>query len=196
MRYLKVYDLLPGLDLSSELQEMLPLLPGWRRGKALSYRFEIDRFLSAKSFLMIEDLLREHFGLASCPEFLYGIHGKPYLGEYPDIHFNISHCKKGIACAVSDNPVGVDIEEIQYDAGLAGRVLNAEEFSSVRLSDEPDVRFAELWTCKEGLLKLSGEGIAVNLANVLSSATDISFETRINRELGYVVSLAFSEKNQ
>ena len=39
--------------------------------------------------------------------------GKPYIKNYPDYHFNISHSNGAVAIAFSDYPVGVDIEKIR-----------------------------------------------------------------------------------
>lgn len=37
----------------------------------------------------------------------YGCYGKPYLRDYPNAQFNISHSGQFVACAVSDRPIGV-----------------------------------------------------------------------------------------
>lgn len=185
--------MLPDSISHEEVAKLLSLLPEWRLRKALSYRFDIDRYLCAGSFLLLEKMLRENFGMDHCPEFSYGEHGKPYLKECPGIHFNISHCRKGIACVVADRPVGVDIEEMQYDALLAQTVLNPEECSAVEMSDNPEVKFTECWTRKESFLKLTGEGIQDNLRDVLSETGDVSFKTGYNRAAGYVFSTAFSK---
>ena len=139
---------------------------------------------------MLEDILRESFDLDKCPEFSYESHGKPYLRDCPDIFFNISHCRRGIACAVMDKPVGIDIEEIQFDEGLAKVIFNPEELGAVRSADEPAVKFTEIWTRKESFLKLTGEGLRDNLKDVLSDANEVAFTTEINQSTGYIYSTA------
>lgn len=191
---IQIFDIPNGFDAASELKKLLPLLPQWRLQKALSYRQNIDRFLCAKSFLMLEDMLRENFGLAHCPEFLYGSHGKPYFSDYPGIFFNISHCHRGIVCAVMDKPVGIDIEEIQFDEDLAKVIFNPEELEAVRSADEPEVKFTEFWTRKESFLKLTGEGLRDNLKDVLSDANEATISTGINRSAGYILSVAIWEE--
>lgn len=187
---IQIFDIPDGLDASAELVRLLPVLPQWRLDKAMSYRFDIDRFLCAKSFLMLDNMLRENFGLAECPEFSYDSHGKPCFRDYPGIFFNISHCHKGIACAVMDKPVGIDIEEIQYDADLAKVILSPGELEAVRSADEPAVKFTELWTRKESFLKLTGEGLRDDMKNVLSGVEGIVFAAEINRSAGYIYSTA------
>ena len=39
-------------------------------------------------------------------------YGKPYLSEHPDFYFNISHSGEYVLCAIDNNPIGVDIEEV------------------------------------------------------------------------------------
>lgn len=190
----QIFDIPNGFDAASELKELLPLLPQWRRQKTLSYRQNIDRFLCAKSFLMLEDMLRENFGLAHCPEFSYDSHGKPYFSDYPGIFFNISHCQRGIVCAVMDKPVGIDIEEILFDEDLAKVIFNPEELEAVRSADEPEVKFTEFWTRKESFLKLTGEGLRDNLKDVLSDANEATISTGINRSVGYIHSVAIWEE--
>ncbi len=43
----------------------------------------------------------------------YGQHGKPYLRNHPEIHFNISHCEGLAVCVFSDTETGVDVERIR-----------------------------------------------------------------------------------
>ncbi len=187
---IQIFDIPDGFDTTEELEKLLPRLPQWRLQKVLSYRQVIDRFLCAKSFLMLENMLREHFGLTGCPEFSYDSHGKPCFRDYPGIFFNISHCHRGIACAVMDKPVGIDIEEIQFNEDLAKVIFNPEELEAVRSADEPAVKFTEFWTRKESFLKLTGEGLRDNLKDVLSDANEANISTGINRPVGYVYSTA------
>mgnify|MGYP003312990571 CR=1 FL=1 len=187
---IQIFNIPNGFDTSGELKKILPHIPQWRLRNVLYYRQDIDKFLCAKSFLMLEDMLRENFGLAECPEFSYESHGKPFFQNYPEIFFNISHCRRGIACAVMDKPVGIDIEEIQYDEDLAKVIFNSEELEAVRSADEPAVKFTELWTRKESFLKLTGEGLRDDMQDVLSGIDEVFFTTRIICPAGYVYSTA------
>lgn len=186
----RVYHIPEDADISSAVPDMLARLPLWRREKALSFRYDIDRFLCAKSFLVLEEMLRARYGIEHCPEFSYERNGKPYIREYPGIFFNISHCRRGIAVVVADRPVGVDIEEINYDATLAGVILNQEELSAVRAAENADVKFTTFWTLKESFLKLTGEGIKDDMKNVLSEADGVRFTTEVRRSDGFVFSSA------
>lgn len=187
---IQIFNIAEDFDATAEFRAIMPYVPKWRLDKAMLYRYDIDRFLCAKSFLMLEGMLRESIGLAKCPEFSYDSRGKPYFRDYPDTFFNISHCHRGIACAVMNKPVGIDIEEIQYDEHLAKVILNPEELESVRNADEPMVKFTELWTRKESFLKLTGEGLRDDMKNILSEAEKVNFTTEVSQSEGYVLSLA------
>lgn len=156
----------------------------------MSYKFDIDRFLCAKSFLMLEDLMGKEYGICRCPEFSYGANGKPFFSDFPHIHFNLSHCRRGIACVVSNHPVGIDIEEIQYDDLLAQRVLNSNEYMETKSSTNPSEKFIEFWTKKESCLKLTGQGLVDDVKDLLNESEGIVFQSVLNRERGYVWSLA------
>lgn len=58
--------------------------------------------------------LRELYGMELNRAGLsYGQHGKPYLRNHPEIHFNISHCEGLAVCVFSDTETGVDVERIR-----------------------------------------------------------------------------------
>ena len=42
-----------------------------------------------------------------------GEHGKPYLQDYPEVHFNLSHAGNRVMCVVSPEPAGCDIEGVE-----------------------------------------------------------------------------------
>ena len=92
-----------------DLAEALAAVSPERRAYALRYRREEDQRLCLSAYLLLQRALREEYGLSEVPPFCYGQHGKPALQGYPDIHFNLSHCREAAACVVSTHPVGIDI---------------------------------------------------------------------------------------
>lgn len=93
----------------------------------------------------------------------YGQHGKPYLKDYPEVHFNLSHTKGRAMCVISDGPVGCDVEGIEeLRINIAEHFFAREEYEYLLgISDEQKRtdEFFKLWTLKESFVKLSGEGI-------------------------------------
>ena len=145
-----------------DFEASLPLLSEQRREQALKFKHELGRKTCAAAYLLLCEGLRKEFGITERPVFDYGEHGKPFIVGHPDIHFNLSHCREAVACIVSDRPVGIDVESIrEYSDSLARYTMNDEELAQINAARSPAVAFTRLWTQKEALLKMSGEGIGV-----------------------------------
>ena len=116
------------------VREMLPLVSEQRRQQALRYSHTFGRFCCLKSYLMLLELLSAVYPEldTSKPEFGYTAQGKPFLLARPDIHFSISHTKNAILVAISDAPIGVDIEAFRSpSAALIARTMNATEQAAI-----------------------------------------------------------------
>ena len=157
----------------------------------MSYHFLIDQVLCAKAYLLLKNGLREVYGITDNPAFEYVRHEKPVLRDYPDIHFNLSHCKRGILCVIDDEPIGCDIEEIEtvLDIDLCHVCYNDSEEAEIISAPEPCVAFTKLWTMKEAVLKLSGHGLTDNLKVVMEDFTG-KLKTVDYSEKNYVYSIA------
>ncbi len=178
-------------EAEERLPEMFGVLPVWRREKALSYHFLRDRYLCARSYLLMQEMVREEFGLAELPAFAFGEQGKPYFREYPGIHFSISHCPVAIACAVGDMPIGVDVEGYSFDEKVAEMALSPAELNQVRVSGHPERLFAKYWTMKESLLKLRGCGIGEDIRGLLGEYSDkVDFQIKDIPDSGYITAVA------
>ena len=107
------------------------------------------------------------------------------------LHFNLSHCRQAIACALSENPVGVDVESIgRYSESLARHVLSPDEFALVSSAPDPQIPFTRLWTQKEAVVKLTGRGIDDDLPNLLYKYNNVSLHTEEHLDKGYILSVA------
>ena len=91
-----------------------------------------------------------------------GEHGKPYLQDYPEVHFNLSHAGNRVMCVVSPEPAGCDIEGVESREHVESviRCLAESEQEAARASC---VDFFRIWTLKESILKLSGKGLLIRL---------------------------------
>jgi 4'-phosphopantetheinyl transferase len=136
-----------------------------RREKVFKYRFMKDSCLCLGAGLLAAYALRD--AGASDLRIARTEHDKPYLIGYPDIHFNISHSGRIAVCAVSDQPVGADVEELRvYDKGVAELAFTAQENDWILACEDKDTAFTRLWTRKESYLKMTGEGIAYSLKDI------------------------------
>ena len=136
----------------AEVERMLPLVSAQRREQALKYKHTFGQYCCLKSWLMLYELMDEGMkGLMD--EWEYNEHGKPYIAGGP--YFSISHCKEGIAVAVDEQPIGIDIEAVRHaEQDLIERVMNEKE--RVGMDDR---KFTRLWTQKEAVVKAQGTGI-------------------------------------
>ncbi|MFT5258448.1 MAG: phosphopantetheinyl transferase [Saprospiraceae bacterium] len=69
---------------------------------------------------------------------------------------SITHSKNYLACAISDEAVGIDIEEpreITQLTKMAARVFTLEQQDEVLTADDSNSQFLQLWTAKEALFK-------------------------------------------
>lgn len=96
--------------------------------------------------------------------------GKPYLADYPEFHFNISHSGQFAVCAVSEREVGIDIQkQCVLHGDIAARFFTKAENTKLhacRTKEEQDVLFFRYWSAKEAYVKLTGEGLAKGLAHI------------------------------
>ena len=68
------------------------------------------------AYLLLCYSIYDKFGVDNLRyEISYHSSGKPYLTDYPNIHFNLSHSAGYILCSLSDREVGCDIQEKSGD---------------------------------------------------------------------------------
>lgn len=190
MTEISIFD---DMELVSEeaIAELLPLVSDERREEALRYKYLFGQFACLKSYVMLRELL-ESIGLSHPFAFVKNEHGKPFLKDHPEIHFNLSHCKNGIAVAVSNQPIGIDIESFrQVSESLIRYTMNEEEQRVIAESDDPTRTFTEYWTKKEAVFKLRGTGITHDLHELLKG--DQQVETHVNAEKQYAFSIAIKK---
>ena len=153
------------------LNETFSLMPPERQKRALRYRYEIDRNLCILSYWLLLYGLKRDFGISKPPSFNYGENGKPYLVNYNDVFFNISHCKEGVVCAVSDTEVGVDIQNVMpFDMAVAKRVCTNNELEQLAVCQNPERLFCRIWTIKESFIKQYGCSIADPLNTIYAQS--------------------------
>ncbi len=173
-----------------DLEDSMPHLSEQRRLKLLQYRSDNERQASAAGYLLLCWCLQQKYGISEQPIMEYGQYGKPRIVGHENIHFNISHCRCAAICAVSDSPIGVDIETTdRYSTRLAEYTMNGDELQQIRQSENPAIEFTRLWTMKEAFLKMTGRGISKNIKNVLVGCT-AHIETTLSSDGRYVYSVA------
>ena len=184
-----------------EVTRLLPLVSAQRREQALRYKHTFGQYCCLQSYKMLCELLAEWsrvhhtplhptlYTLHPTPIFLYNDYGAPYIEGGP--YFSISHCKRGIAVAVSENPIGIDIEAIRtFSPELMRKTMNEDEQLRITSSAIPEVEFIRFWTQKEALLKLQGTGIISDLHHVLAHVQDVFWTEISPLDKGYICTIA------
>ena len=177
-----------------EVARLLPLVSAQRRQQALAYKHLFGQFCCLKSYeLLMQLLVSSGFWTPDTgfPTFLYNEHGAPRLEHGPC--FSISHCQHGIAVAISEKPIGIDIEHIRTaKPELVARTMNEKEQAEIWAATSPDIAFTCLWTKKEAVLKMQGTGITSidGIKNTLVSTEHVDLLTKVNIDKQYAYTLA------
>jgi len=182
---MKVYvnDRIEQLD----LRQGLLSISSQRREQALRFRHEQGQRLCVAAYLLLKEALAEQEGITENPLFEYGEHGKPFIVGHPELHFSLSHCREAAVCVLSRRPVGIDVESVgRYSESVARYAMNDSELRLISEAPRPEVAFIRLWTMKESLLKLTGEGINDHMKEVLVGEPPERFTTVEQLEKKYI----------
>ncbi len=162
-----------------------------RQEKADKLRKKPDKKLSIAAGELVRKAVSEKFNISKNDiRFRVGENGKPYIKDVK-IEFSISHSGDIAVCAISDKPVGIDIEKIRdININLVKRVFTPDEQQYVlekwSLSKE---RFFEVWTRKEAYAKMNGKGVAT--FSEFSTMGNPDIKTYIRSK--YIVSVAMAK---
>lgn len=133
-----------------------------RKQKIDRLQNEPDKRLSAAAGMLARHAISHHFGIDPKEiSFRLGKNKKPYADGL-DIHFSLSHSGNLAVCAISDKPVGIDVEKNRdVNFGVAKKCFTEKEQYYI-CSDKRKMqkRFFEVWTKKEAYAKRNGMGVA------------------------------------
>lgn len=153
------------IDIEAFLSKVSPA----RREKTLRLSKDDDKRRS----LGVELLLKKVTGRS---DYVLSENEKPFFSDN-EVFFSLAHCGDYAVCAVSDVPVGVDIE-LPRAGGLrlAKRFFQPDEAALVYAADDPDREFCRLWTLKESYIKCADLRLGdIRSFSVASCAEDCMF---------------------
>ena len=172
-------------DLDAALSE----ISEQRREQAVKFKHELGQRLCVLAYQLLKQGLREAYGIEGNPQFEYNEHGKPAIVGHPEIFFNFSHCKEAVLCAISEQPVGVDVESVRsFNDSLVHYTMNEDEIREIETAEDRAVAFIRLWTMKEAALKLEGTGICKDMKQVLQQ-DGLDFETFVDAQRRFIYSI-------
>ncbi|MBQ7834545.1 MAG: 4'-phosphopantetheinyl transferase superfamily protein [Ruminiclostridium sp.] len=159
--------------LKNENQEaLLPFMSEQRLEKINGIKAEKVRAEKICSYALLRYALFMEYGVTEPPVFSYGDREKPYLKNYPEIFFNLSHADGWSACAVSDEEIGIDLQDyrpMKYD--ISEKICTKKEIYEVYGGDNPtpSETACRLWCMKESYGKLTGKGFAEGFDTIETS---------------------------
>lgn len=149
---------------------------------------KIKNSQNKKLSVLGELLLAKHLG--KTPSYTVNEKGKP-TGE--TVEFSISHSGEYAVCAVSQQPIGVDIEKIRSVNIDVAKRFTEEEYKKIRNSKNPQDALFSLWVKKESFLKYKGTGIAGGLDFDTKTAGNFTESEIID---GYKIAVCSCEKTE
>lgn len=146
----------------------------------------------AKNALRLEEAAEEFFSALSLPkkEIRKSPSGKPY---FPDLEYHLSpsHTEDLYAVAFAPFPIGLDVEREDREKKRVAEKYFSEE--------ESLLPFSYVWTAKEAVTKLTGEGLsALRRVSVFSEEAHLDGEIytlKTFTDKGYRFTLARRKKN-
>lgn len=149
------------------VEECLKWFPPEQAERITGFSSLSRKIETAATYSLLVEMLRSNGQLEELPIIEYAEGGKPFLKNYSNLHFNLSHCRRYVAVAIHSSPVGVDIEcRRKVSQSLIRRVCSEDEQQSIAAAQDPDMEFLRLWTRKEAYLKYTGTGIVGPLTDI------------------------------
>ncbi len=175
-----------------DLKKAYGLVSKNRQEKIDFYRFENDKKLSAGAYLLLKKLLSEEN--IRNPLFKTKKHGKAYISNHENIHFNLSHSGKVVLCAISDREVGIDIEYIdpEIDLNIAKHYFYNSEYENIMKAENRFEEFFKYWVLKESYMKYTGLGMNLELDSFEILIDD---EIKLKNDNGYLKFNLFDIEN-
>ena len=128
--------------------------------------------------------------------------GKPFLVGVK-LYFSVSHAGGACAVALSDMPIGIDlqdverVERIKAPAAFVKRFFSAREYGDF-LKSPTHAELCRLWTKKEALVKLLGLRLGDSIFSVSTlDFPNINFKTEeLFIDKKFVITIAIQEKQK
>ncbi len=129
-----------------------------------------QRFIISRGMLR---LLLSRYLSVSAEEVMFssGRNGKLSIGNAnkKNICFNVSHSGDWVLIAIGCSETGVDVEKVEPSFSyedIVARCFSAPEKRFIQEAEKPLIRFYQLWTQKEALLKATSIGLIDDLSEV------------------------------
>jgi 4'-phosphopantetheinyl transferase len=136
-----------------------------------------EKCTSLADDFLLRELVYKNYGFRySRKEIITNNFGKPVFRNKKKYYFNFSHSDKHGAIVLGENPVGVDVEEIE-NINMKTKIvfLSDQELSS---KHGTKLSLCKLWTAKESYCKATGYGLNIPLKEI--DVTKIGSDFRVS----------------
>lgn len=138
--------------------------------KQNSLIFKKDQITYLISHVALRFILSKYINIyPQLIKYKFNSYGKPYIVDYPWLHFNLSHSAELACVAISSTEIGVDVEYIAKNLDylkIANYYFTKLELNLINNQRDNTNRskiFFKIWTMKEALLKAIGTGLTIKL---------------------------------
>lgn len=156
-------------DISSDCMKYIDkhsvLLSEQRLNKVERYRFDNDKALSVYSYILLRYALYNEHRITEMPIIFEDKFNKPCLLNL-NLKFNISHCNNSLLCGISDDEIGVDIQDYSEKiTDIQSMFLTEREAEIIESfsNKETTKELMRIWTIKEAYGKYYGKGLCYEL---------------------------------
>ena len=99
------------------------------------------------------------------------------------LDFSFSHAGDYVACAISDAPIGIDVEGVRKNIPLySEHIFSKTEEDAVKNSKDEKKEFLKYWTCKESFIKCAYPK-QVHLNTIELDMTSLPFAIETSTEI-------------
>lgn len=142
------------IDLEKENLESSKILNAFFKRQEESIHEEKMKKQTKGAYVLLKKMLLKQDINLDEQEIKANQYGKPYFVSLP-LFFNISHSKNLCAVAISDKPVGIDIQHLSKpNKKVASRYFDKKSKFRMILSPNKENAFTKGWTTYESTLKL------------------------------------------
>jgi len=194
----KVYALSIEDTVSNDVYEQfIKLIPKCKLETISRKRFNNDKKRSLYADILIRYLICKNYDICNDKiKFYNNDYGKPYLFNKLNCYFNISHSGKWIFVGLSNNEIGVDIEQItNCDLDIAKHFFTTQEYHDLLNAKDQNQLFFEIWSIKESYIKYKGLGLSINLDSFNCRKLTDSIAVILNEDRKLNVRLYNLDKN-
>ncbi|WP_454047865.1 4'-phosphopantetheinyl transferase family protein [Chryseobacterium sp. Marseille-Q8038] len=158
-----LYTFINETNHQSLLDRYLPVFSQENKQNILRYRRWQDAQLSLLGKVLLQYGLKTYYNISDTETDVL-TNKKPYL-KGNDLHFNISHSKDLVTCAIAEYALGIDVEcndqKISYHDFIFQ--MTDKELQEIQDSEDKMKQFFMYWTRKEAVIKAHGAGMMLPL---------------------------------